>query len=61
MFTAKRKEAYLRMHPQAAHGSNQHSRSGKVCNSSFADDQAAKTGVSKRPDWLQYRAPGLAS
>jgi hypothetical protein len=45
---AQRKAAYLRKHPETAHGSNQHTRSGEVCHSSFADDQAAKTGASPR-------------
>lgn len=45
MFTAKRKEAYLRKHPETAHGK---ASPGKDADSasfpSFADDQAAKTG-----------------
>ena len=49
MFTAKRKEAYLRMHPETAHGV----AGGKatVANSatvSFADDQSEKTGTAAR-------------
>ena len=47
-FTAARKKAYLAKHPETAHGSNQHTRSGEVCHSSFADDQSAKTGEAAR-------------
>ena len=47
-FTRRRKEAYEALYPEAVHGANQHSRSGKLCNSSFADDQASKTGESAR-------------
>lgn len=46
MFTAKRKEAYLRLHPETANGQNQHT--GRVGQPSFADDQAEKTGQSAR-------------
>jgi ParB family transcriptional regulator, chromosome partitioning protein len=49
MFTATRKEAYLRMHPETAHGRNQHS--GGLANSAtptFADDQSEKTGTAAR-------------
>lgn len=48
MFTAKRKEAYLRKYPETANGRNQHDRVGEVCQPSFADDQSEKTGVSAR-------------
>lgn len=49
MFTAKRKEAYLRKHPETGHGGDR--KSDQVENfstCSFADDQAAKTGVTSR-------------
>lgn len=51
MFTAKRKEAYLRKHPETAHGGDrtkQDANSASCSTPSFADDQAEKTGVSKR-------------
>lgn len=48
MFTAKRKEAYMRKYPETANGRNQHDRVGEVCQPSFADDQSEKTGVSAR-------------
>lgn len=41
--TARRKEIYEALHPQAKHGSNQHTRSSQFANS-YADDQALKTG-----------------
>jgi ParB family transcriptional regulator, chromosome partitioning protein len=49
MFTAKRKEAYLRLHPETGHGTNQHTRGdAKSASPDFATDQSKKTGVSKR-------------
>lgn len=55
-FTARRKEAYEALHPEAkahvagAHASNraQGNASANFAPASFADDQAAKTGQSKR-------------
>jgi len=49
MFTAKRKDAYLRKHPETGHGGDR--KSDQVANSatcSFAQDQAEKTGTSAR-------------
>jgi len=46
MFTAKRKEAYLRKHPETAHGQASPSKEENI--SSFDRDQAAKTGVTSR-------------
>lgn len=48
MFTAKRKEAYLRKHPETAHGRNQHGGDDKLSSPDFATDQSQKTGVDKR-------------
>jgi ParB family chromosome partitioning protein len=50
MFTAKRKEAYLRMHPETAAGvAGAEAKHGRADDKlSFADDQAEKTGVDKR-------------
>lgn len=50
MFTVKRKEAYLRKHPEtAAHVAGGKARQGSADDKlSFADDQAAKTGENKR-------------
>jgi ParB family chromosome partitioning protein len=51
MFTAKRKEAYLRLHPETAAGVAGAQAKHKTCatdNLSFADDQAAKTGKDAR-------------
>lgn len=50
MFTAKRKEAYLRKYPETAHGAigNGRSRVDNLSTRSFADDQAEKTGVDAR-------------
>lgn len=46
VFTAKRKAAYLALHPETGHGK---ASSGKDADiASFADDQAAKTGQAKR-------------
>ncbi|WP_423208743.1 hypothetical protein [Paracoccus yeei] len=48
-FTARRKEAYEALHPEARHGGDR--KSDQVANlatCSFADDQAAKTGQSAR-------------
>lgn len=42
--TTRRKEIYEALHPEARHGANQHTRSSQFANS-YADDQAAKTGV----------------
>ena len=47
-FTAARKRAYLAKHPETANGRNQHSRGGEVCQPSFSDDQATKTGEAAR-------------
>jgi len=49
-FTAKRKAAYLALHPETAAGvSGGKARQGSAnAKSAFADDQADKTGVSKR-------------
>lgn len=44
-FTKRRKEAYEALHPEAKLGANQHTRP-KNAAASFADDQAANTGVS---------------
>jgi ParB family chromosome partitioning protein len=46
MFTARRKEAYLRLHPETGHGKASPHKDEKF--SSFADDQAAKTGTTAR-------------
>lgn len=46
--TARRKEIYEALHPEAKNGSNQHNRVGKICQPSFADDQAGKTGEAPR-------------
>lgn len=50
MFTAKRKEAYLRLHPETAAGlAGAEAKHGRaVDNLSFAQDQAEKTGVDPR-------------
>ena len=52
MFSARRKEAYEALHPEARHGAigNGREKSCQLGNStpSFADDQADKTGQSKR-------------
>lgn len=48
-FTKRRKEAYEALHPETKNGRNQHSRrDGQVVQPSFADDQAAATGVDPR-------------
>ena len=47
-FTQRRKWAWEELHPETKHGANQHTRSGQVCNSSFADETAAATGKSAR-------------
>ena len=48
-FTAKRKEAYEALHPEARHGGDRKSdQVAKLATCSFADDQAAKTGQSAR-------------
>lgn len=50
LFTAKRKEAYIALHPETAQGTAgacaKHGRASD--NLSFADDQASKTGANKR-------------
>jgi ParB family chromosome partitioning protein len=49
LFTARRKEAYEWLHPEARHGANQHTRGvDKLSTPSFAHDQADKTGVDAR-------------
>jgi ParB family chromosome partitioning protein len=48
MFTAKRKEAYLRIHPEAGHGAVGRGGKKDADSASFSEDQAAKTGASKR-------------
>ena len=45
-FTARRKEAYEALHPEARHGGATANKDANLA--SFADDQAAKTGASKR-------------
>ena len=51
LFTHRRKEAYLALHPETAHGANT-KESRKVCDSDaaprFTADTAAKTGASER-------------
>lgn len=46
--TARRKEIFEELHPEARHGSNQHTRSGQVGHSSFAEETAKATGQSDR-------------
>lgn len=53
LFLARRKEIYLIKYPETAHGSNQHTRSGKVCHSSavvkrFSTATAEATGQNER-------------
>jgi ParB family chromosome partitioning protein len=53
LFTRRRKEAYLVLHPETRHGENQHTRSCQLGNSEtetkrFTADTAAKTGQSER-------------
>lgn len=53
MFTAKRKAAYLALHPETANGTNQHSRVRQVGEGSstaprFTEATAAATGASER-------------
>lgn len=48
IFTAKRKAAYLALHPETEHGRNQHAGVAKSATPSFADDQSQKTGVAAR-------------
>jgi len=49
MFTRRRKEAYLALYPETAHGSNQHTGGdAKIASPDFATDQSKKTGASKR-------------
>jgi len=38
----------LALHPETGHGRNSPKESGEVCHSSFANDQAEKTGASAR-------------
>lgn len=48
-FTKRRKQAYEALHPEARHGTNQHTRGdAKLATPSFAADQAAATGASER-------------
>lgn len=46
--TSRRKEIYEALHPEAKHGANQHTRSGQIVNSSFADATAEATGRDAR-------------
>ncbi len=49
IFTAKRKEAYLALHPETAHSGDRTKQDANSASCpSFADDQSDKTGVSKR-------------
>lgn len=49
MFTKRRRDAYEAKHPETKNGRNQHSnRDGQVVQPSFAEDQAAATGVDAR-------------
>lgn len=48
LFTRRRKHAYEALHPQTRKGTNQHTRVGKDCQPSFADDTAARTGHAAR-------------
>ena len=49
MFSARRKEAYEALHPEARHGGDRKSEQvANLATCSFADDQAAKTGQSAR-------------
>ena len=47
-FTAKRKEAYEALHPEARHGATGRGGKKDADFASFSDDQAAKTGQAKR-------------
>lgn len=46
--TARRKVIYEAQNPEAANGTNQHSRVGKVCQPNFAEATASATGQSDR-------------
>lgn len=46
-FTRRRKEAYEALHPEARHGSNQHTRTGQDVHS-FAEATSTATGVDPR-------------
>ena len=48
MFTARRKDAYEALHPEARHGGDRSKQDAKSASCSFADDQAAKTGRPER-------------
>lgn len=50
MFTKRRKDVCEALHPETKHGSNQHSSSRQVGDSTdrFTSDTAAKTGQSER-------------
>lgn len=57
-FTARRKAAYEAEHPETAHGTNQHARSRKLCDSTparFTADTAEKTGRSERSIQMDAR------
>lgn len=46
-FTKRRKDAYEALHPEARNGGNQHTRPSGAATS-FAEDQAASTGMAER-------------
>jgi hypothetical protein len=48
-FTKRRKDAYEALHPETRHGVNQHTGGdANLATPNFAEDQAAKTGLSER-------------
>lgn len=67
LFTRRRKEIYVALHPETAHGENQHTRSRKVCDSSdedsadrFTADTAKATGRSERAVQLDVERGRIA-
>tara|TARA_A100001391_G_scaffold12331_3_gene7279 strand:- start:19934 stop:20236 length:303 start_codon:yes stop_codon:yes gene_type:complete len=49
LFTRRRKEAYLALHPETGHGGDRKSdQADNLSTRSYADDQSAKTGVDAR-------------